>query len=83
MMAIHSDSITSEFKLDELKALDIILSECQADFESNLSKKDSYKYIKLLQLRGKVSGLINLIENKKNSEVQTANYSHPRPLKRL
>ena len=67
MMAIGVNEINFDMTLDELKTTAVLLIERLAEMEIDLEKTDSHRYIKLLQLSGKINGLINLIESKKIS----------------
>lgn len=67
MMAIGVNEINFDMTLDELKTTAVLLIERLAEMEIDLEKTDSHRYIRLLQLSGKINGLMNLIESKKIS----------------
>lgn len=76
MMTIGTDRINTEMMLKELEIISNLIFERLANMESNLGKADSHKYIRLMQLSGKIDGLMRLIKHKKNSKNEMAKNSH-------
>ena len=69
MLTVNDESINSELAYSELKIIEALLSERNSEMEHDIDSKDRHKYLELLQLEAKISGMIFLVEHEKEKKL--------------